>query len=50
VLAAFAAALFLSGCTSPASDGHTDHQHTDEPSSLGHPPATTPTTSPSPST
>ncbi len=37
VLAALAAALFLSGCTSPASDGHTDHQHTDEPVITGAP-------------
>ena len=31
VLAALAAAVFLSSCSSPASDGHTDHQQTDEP-------------------
>ena len=36
-LAALAAALLLSGCTSPASDGHTDHQHTDEPVITGAP-------------
>ena len=30
ILAALAAALFLSACTSPAPDGHTDHEHTEE--------------------
>ena len=30
-LAALAAALFLSSCSSPASDGHADHQQTDQP-------------------
>jgi uncharacterized protein (DUF305 family) len=34
---AVAAALFLSSCSSPASDGHTDHQHTDEPVITGQP-------------
>jgi uncharacterized protein (DUF305 family) len=37
VLAAIAAALFLSSCNSPASDGHTDHEHTDEPVITGEP-------------
>ena len=32
-VAAAATALFLSACTSPASDGHTDHQHGSESSS-----------------
>ena len=29
VLAALAAALFLSSCNSPAPDGHTDPEHTE---------------------
>ncbi|MCV7424573.1 DUF305 domain-containing protein [Mycobacterium yunnanensis] len=33
LVAAAATALFLSACTSPASDGHTDHQHGSESSS-----------------
>jgi uncharacterized protein (DUF305 family) len=37
VLAAIAAAVFLSSCTSPASDGHTDHEHTEEPVITGQP-------------
>jgi uncharacterized protein (DUF305 family) len=37
VLAAAAAALFLSSCSSPASDGHSDHQHSDEPVITGQP-------------
>ncbi len=37
VLAAVAAALFLSSCSSPASDGHTDHQHSDQPVITGQP-------------
>jgi uncharacterized protein (DUF305 family) len=37
VVAAVAAALFLSSCTSPASDGNTDHQRTDEPVITGEP-------------
>jgi uncharacterized protein (DUF305 family) len=37
VLAALAAALFLSSCTSPASDGHTDHEPPDEPVITGQP-------------
>jgi uncharacterized protein (DUF305 family) len=40
VLIALAAALFLSACTSPAEttgDGHTDHEHTDEPVVTGEP-------------
>src|SRR5262245_15410608 len=36
-LAALAAALFLSGCTSAASAGHADRQHTDEPAITGTP-------------
>jgi uncharacterized protein (DUF305 family) len=31
MLAALAAALCLSSCTAPSSDGHTDHEHTDAP-------------------
>ena len=31
ILAALAAALFLSACTNPAPDGHTDHEHAEEP-------------------
>jgi uncharacterized protein (DUF305 family) len=30
-LAALMIALFVSSCSSPAADGHTDHQHSDEP-------------------
>jgi uncharacterized protein (DUF305 family) len=30
-MVAMAAALVLSSCSSPASDGHTDHQHPDDP-------------------
>jgi uncharacterized protein (DUF305 family) len=37
VLAALAAAVFLSSCSSPASDGHTDHEHADEPVITGEP-------------
>lgn len=38
VLAALAAALFLSSCTTQAADdGHTDHEHTDEPAITGEP-------------
>ena len=37
VLAALAAAVFLSSCSSPASDGHTDHEHTEEPVITGQP-------------
>jgi uncharacterized protein (DUF305 family) len=37
VLAALAAALFLSSCTSTASDGHTDHQPSDTPAITGQP-------------
>jgi uncharacterized protein (DUF305 family) len=37
VVAAVAAALFLSSCTSPASDGNTDLQRTDEPVITGEP-------------
>ena len=37
LFAAVAAALFLSSCSSPASDGHTDHQHSDEPVITGQP-------------
>ena len=36
-LAAVAAALLLSSCSSPASDGHTGHEHTDEPVITGRP-------------
>ena len=36
-LAALAVALFVSSCSSPASDGHTDHQRTDEPVITGQP-------------
>jgi uncharacterized protein (DUF305 family) len=36
-LAAVAAALFLSSCSSPASDGHTGHEHADEPVITGQP-------------
>jgi uncharacterized protein (DUF305 family) len=36
-LAAVAAALFLSSCSSPASDGHTGQEHTDEPVITGQP-------------
>lgn len=37
VLAALFVALVVSGCTSPASDGHTDHQNSDEPVVSGEP-------------
>jgi hypothetical protein len=37
VLAAVAAALFLSSCSSPPSDGHTGHEHSDEPGITGQP-------------
>ena len=37
VLAAATAALFLSSCSSPASDGHTGHEHADEPVITGQP-------------
>jgi uncharacterized protein (DUF305 family) len=37
VLAALAAALLLSSCTSPASDGHTNHDRGDEPLVTGEP-------------
>jgi uncharacterized protein (DUF305 family) len=37
VLAALAVALFASSCSSPASDGHADHQHGDEPAISGQP-------------
>ena len=37
VLAAIAAALFLSACTSPASDGHTEHEHPETPVITGQP-------------
>jgi uncharacterized protein (DUF305 family) len=37
VLAAIAAAVFLTSCTSPASDGHTEHEHTEEPVITGQP-------------
>ena len=36
-LAAVAAALFLSSCSGPAADGHTGHEHTDEPVITGQP-------------
>jgi uncharacterized protein (DUF305 family) len=36
-LAAVAAALLLSSCSSPASDGHTGHEHTNEPVITGQP-------------
>src|SRR5258705_535585 len=36
-LAAVAAALLLSSCSSPASDGHTGHEHADEPVITGQP-------------
>jgi uncharacterized protein (DUF305 family) len=35
--AAAAAALFVSSCSTPASDGHTGHQHADEPVITGQP-------------
>lgn len=37
VLLALATALLLTSCTSPASDGHTDHEHPDEPAISGQP-------------
>jgi uncharacterized protein (DUF305 family) len=37
VLAAVAAALFLSSCSSPASNGHTADEHSDEPVIIGQP-------------
>jgi uncharacterized protein (DUF305 family) len=36
-LAALIIALFVSSCSSPAADGHTDHQHSDEPVITGEP-------------
>ena len=36
-LAVAAAALFLSACSSPASDGHTDHKESDQPVITGQP-------------
>ena len=36
-LAALTVALFVSSCTSPASDGHTDHEHSDAPVITGQP-------------
>jgi uncharacterized protein (DUF305 family) len=36
-LAAVAAAVFLSSCSSPASDGHSGHEHADEPVITGQP-------------
>jgi uncharacterized protein (DUF305 family) len=36
-LAALAVAVFLSSCTTPAPDGHTGHEHTDEPVITGQP-------------
>jgi uncharacterized protein (DUF305 family) len=36
-MVAMAAALVLSSCSSPASDGHTDHQHPDAPVITGQP-------------
>jgi uncharacterized protein (DUF305 family) len=36
-MVAMAAALVLSSCSSPASDGHTDHQHQDAPVISGQP-------------
>ena len=36
-LAALAVALFVSSCTAPASDGHTGHEHADEPVITGQP-------------
>jgi uncharacterized protein (DUF305 family) len=38
-LAALTVALFVSSCGSPASDGHTDHPHSDEPVITGQPAA-----------
>ena len=37
VLAALTVALFMSSCSSPASDGHTDREHADEPVITGQP-------------
>ena len=37
VLAAAAAMLFLSSCSSPASDGHTEHKESDQPVITGQP-------------
>ena len=37
VLVALATALFVSACTKPASDGHTDHPQSDEPVVTGQP-------------
>ena len=37
VLAAFLVALFVSSCSSPAPDGHTDPEHTDEPTATVEP-------------
>jgi uncharacterized protein (DUF305 family) len=36
-LAALTVALFVSSCSSPASDGHADHPHSDEPVITGQP-------------
>jgi uncharacterized protein (DUF305 family) len=36
-LAALTVALFMSSCSSPASDGHTGHEHADEPVITGQP-------------
>jgi uncharacterized protein (DUF305 family) len=36
-LAALTVALFVSSCSTPASDGHTDHQHSDQPVITGQP-------------
>ncbi|KUI44688.1 DUF305 domain-containing protein [Mycobacterium sp. GA-1199] len=36
-LIALATALMLASCTSPASDGHTDHEHSDQPVISGQP-------------
>jgi uncharacterized protein (DUF305 family) len=37
ILAALTVALFMSSCSSPASDGHTDREHADEPAITGQP-------------
>lgn len=37
VLVALATALLLTSCSSPASDGHTDHENSDEPAITGEP-------------
>lgn len=36
-MVALAAALALSSCSSPASDGHTNHEHPDDPVITGQP-------------